>query len=66
MNVHANVLELVGNTPLVRLDRMAKGLAGEVLVKMESMNPLGQRQGSHRPRDDRGRRSAGACSRATA
>ena len=41
MNVHANVLELVGNTPLVRLARMAKGLAGEVLVKMESMNPLG-------------------------
>jgi cysteine synthase A len=41
MNVHANVLELVGNTPLVRLNRMAKGLAGEVLVKMESMNPLG-------------------------
>jgi cysteine synthase A len=41
MNIHANVLELVGNTPLVRLARMAKGLAGEVLVKMESMNPLG-------------------------
>ncbi len=41
MNVHANVLELVGNTPLVRLGRMAEGLAGEVLVKMESMNPLG-------------------------
>src|SRR4030042_1065783 len=41
MNVHANVLELVGNTPLVRLARMAEGLAGEVLVKMESMNPLG-------------------------
>jgi len=41
MNVHANVLELVGNTPLVRLARMATGLAGEVLVKMESMNPLG-------------------------
>jgi cysteine synthase A len=41
MNVHANVLELIGNTPLVRLNRMAKGLAGEVLVKMESMNPGG-------------------------
>jgi len=35
------LLELVGNTPLVRLARMATGLAGEVLVKMESMNPLG-------------------------
>src|SRR4030042_5453015 len=41
MNVHANVLELVGNTPLVRLARMAEGLAGEGLVKMESMNPRG-------------------------
>lgn len=41
MNTHANVLELIGNTPLVRLARMAKGLPGEVLVKMESMNPLG-------------------------
>jgi cysteine synthase A len=41
MNVHANVLELVGNTPLVRLARLARGLAGQVLVKMESMNPLG-------------------------
>jgi cysteine synthase A len=41
MNVHGNVLELIGNTPLVRLNRMAKGLAGEVLVKMESLNPLG-------------------------
>jgi cysteine synthase A len=41
MNIHANVLELVGNTPLVRLNRIAKDLPGEVLVKMESMNPLG-------------------------
>jgi cysteine synthase A len=41
MNVHGTVLELVGNTPLVRLARLAKGLGGEVLVKMESMNPLG-------------------------
>jgi cysteine synthase A len=41
MNVHASTLELVGNTPLVRLRRMGKGLPGEVLLKMESMNPLG-------------------------
>jgi cysteine synthase len=41
MNVHGSVLELVGNTPLVRLGRMAKGLPGDVLLKMESMNPLG-------------------------
>jgi len=41
MHVSESVLKLVGNTPLVRLNRIAKGLAGTVLVKMESMNPLG-------------------------
>ncbi len=41
MNVNENILKLVGNTPLVRLNRLARGLAGTVLLKMESMNPLG-------------------------
>jgi len=41
MNVQGSMMELVGDTPLVRLGRMAKGLPGDVLVKMESMNPLG-------------------------
>ena len=41
MNVNENILKLVGNTPLVRLGRVAKGLPGAVLLKMESMNPLG-------------------------
>jgi cysteine synthase len=41
MNVNESILKLVGNTPLVRLNRSAKGLPGTVLVKMESMNPLG-------------------------
>jgi cysteine synthase A len=31
---------LVGSTPLVRLARFAQGLPGEVIVKMESLNPL--------------------------
>ncbi|MBD5657190.1 MAG: cysteine synthase A, partial [Candidatus Eremiobacteraeota bacterium] len=30
-----------GNTPLVRIPRLNKGLAGTVLVKMESFNPAG-------------------------
>jgi cysteine synthase A len=34
-----DVTELVGNTPLVRLDRMSRDLPGTVLGKMESLNP---------------------------
>jgi len=33
--------ELIGNTPLVRLNRMTQGLLGEIVVKLESFNPLG-------------------------
>ncbi len=35
-----NSLELIGNTPLVRLNRVTAGAAGEVVVKLESFNPL--------------------------
>lgn len=33
--------ELVGNTPLVRLNRITGGLKAEVVAKLESFNPLG-------------------------
>lgn len=33
--------ELVGNTPLVRLNRITEGAGAEVLAKLESFNPLG-------------------------
>ncbi|MFC1918996.1 cysteine synthase A [Chloroflexota bacterium] len=33
--------ELIGNTPLVRLNRMTEGVKAEVVVKLESFNPLG-------------------------
>ena len=33
--------ELIGNTPLVRLNRMTAGVAAEVVAKLESFNPLG-------------------------
>lgn len=41
MPVYKNITETVYNTPLVRLNRIAEGLPGEVLLKMESHNPLG-------------------------
>jgi cysteine synthase A len=39
MNIHANVMELIGGTPLVRLNAIVEGRA-EVVVKLESCNPL--------------------------
>ena len=35
-----DVTELVGNTPLVRLNRIAGGLNGAVVAKLESFNPM--------------------------
>ena len=39
--IHESILGTVCNTPLVRLNRLTEGLEAEVLVKMESHNPLG-------------------------
>ena len=41
MNIASNMLELIGNTPMVRLNRMTKDLAAEVVVKLEMFNPTG-------------------------
>jgi cysteine synthase A len=35
-----NILELIGNTPLVRLNRLPEKDSAEVLVKLESLNPM--------------------------
>ena len=41
MPIYDNITQTVGNTPLVKLNRIAEGLKATVLVKLESNNPLG-------------------------
>jgi cysteine synthase A len=38
--IFEDVTRAVGNTPLIRLNRMGKGLPAEITVKLESSNPL--------------------------
>jgi len=40
MAIYNNVAEAVGNTPLVRLNRVTAGLEAEVVAKLEYFNPL--------------------------
>jgi cysteine synthase A len=40
MRIADNIVGTVGNTPLVRLDRLAAGMGGSVVGKLESFNPL--------------------------
>lgn len=40
-NIHKDITATVGNTPLVRLNRLTKGLKATVIGKLESRNPLG-------------------------
>ena len=39
--IYENLSDTVGNTPLVKVPRLNKGLPGTILVKMESFNPAG-------------------------
>ena len=39
LKIANNVTELIGNTPLVRLNRIAAGIDGTVAVKLEFFNP---------------------------
>ena len=39
--IYSNVTELVGNTPLVRINRLAEGVGATILAKLEFYNPAG-------------------------
>ncbi len=39
--IYENIADTFGNTPLVKIPRLARGLGATVLVKMESFNPAG-------------------------
>jgi len=41
MNIASDMTELIGNTPLVRLNRITADLPATVTVKLESFNPAG-------------------------
>jgi len=40
-HIAASALELIGNTPLVRLDRLRPAGSAEIVAKLESLNPAG-------------------------
>ena len=38
---YTNILDGIGNTPLIKLNRITKGLKADVFAKLEYMNPMG-------------------------
>jgi cystathionine beta-synthase len=39
IKAHENVLELIGNTPLIKLNHITKGMKGNYFAKVEAFNP---------------------------
>ena len=56
-HIYQDITETIGNTPLVRLNRLTDGLPGEVLVKLEFFNPANSVKDRNWPRHYRSRRS---------
>ncbi len=54
-------LDLIGNTPIVRLEKIRPAGSAEILGEVRSVQPRRQHQGPHRPGDDRRRRREGAA-----
>ena len=40
MNIKSSISKTIGNTPLVRLNKLARGLEATIYVKLEFFNPL--------------------------
>lgn len=40
-HIYNDITETIGNTPLVRINRLAQGLEATILAKIEAFNPLG-------------------------
>lgn len=41
MKIYSDITKTIGNTPLVSLQRIGKGLPAEIVLKLEFFNPLG-------------------------
>jgi cysteine synthase len=41
MNIYDDITKTIGNTPLIRLQRIGKNLPAEIILKLEFFNPLG-------------------------
>ena len=63
--IYDNILEVVGNTPVVRLDRIGAGLPAELFAKCEFLNPGGSVKDRIGVRMIDGPRGSGASGRAT-
>ena len=56
---YPTLLDLVGDTPIVRLDRIARDVEPTLLAKLEYLNPGGSNKDRIGHGDDRGRRARG-------
>src|SRR6476469_4561132 len=41
MKIYSDITKTIGNTPLVKMQRLGKDLGAEILLKLEFFNPLG-------------------------
>src|SRR6184192_773948 len=41
MQICTTILDAIGNTPLVRLNRVSEGVEADILAKLENLNPGG-------------------------
>ncbi len=48
MSIASNIVDTVGNTPLIKLNKVTEGIDCEIFLKAEFFNPLLQRERPHR------------------